>query len=673
MKTLPLTFLFALISSFGFAQYQRIDSLKTELKKAKPDSIKVEILNNLSISYAWVYPDSGLFYARQSLALAEELKSERGVAMAQRALGTCLSTLGNYPLALDYLLKSLTLFEKINDKRGIYYAYGGLLVAYRDFGDKKNSLVYARKILNPDNPRLKILQTTASALNVAASAYDINNLTDSALLLSKKSYNIRKKFAGNLFTLGNVYAKRRQYDSSLFYYKEGLQISRQTLAEINLLDMYNGISTIYKAQSKLDSAIWYAKKAMIEPAGKYYPIGVLNATTALAELYELQHKSDSTLKYLKASIILKDSLFNREKTVAIQNLAFKEQEKQKELEASELRARTELKFYSLGGGLLTLLVIAGILFRNNQHKQKANNLLYRQKEEINIQRDKAEKALSDLKSTQAQLIQSEKLASLGELTAGIAHEIQNPLNFVNNFSELSVDLADELDNEIKKPELDKDLISDLTKDIKSNQEKINLHGKRASSIVKGMLEHSRTSTGVKELTDINQLADEYLRLAYHGLRAKNTNGSTTRFNADYELIADENLPLTNVVPQDIGRVLLNLINNAFWAVLQRTVETGHVETGHTLSLPSQYQPTVTVSTKQINNKLIIKITDNGIGMTDEVKAKIFQPFFTTKPTGEGTGLGLSLAYDIVTKGHGGTLEVESTEAIGSEFIITLPV
>jgi signal transduction histidine kinase len=288
--------------------------------------------------------------------------------------------------------------------------------------------------------------------------------------------------------------------------------------------------------------------------------------------------------------------------------------------------------------------------------------------QIQTEKRRAEDALSELRITQTQLIQKEKLASLGELTAGIAHEIQNPLNFVNNFSELSVDIAKDLNDEIHKPDIDTEYIEELLTDLMSNQEKINHHGKRASSIVKGMLEHSRASTGVKELTDINQLADEYLRLSYHGLRAKDKG-----FNADFSTYFDENLPKIEVIPQDIGRVLLNLINNAFWAVSQRTAETGHVETGHALSLQPQYQPTVTVSTKQTNNQIIIKIQDNGTGMSEATKAKIFQPFFTTKPTGQGTGLGLSLAYDIVTKGHGGTLEVETKEGEGSIFQLLLPI
>jgi signal transduction histidine kinase len=267
-----------------------------------------------------------------------------------------------------------------------------------------------------------------------------------------------------------------------------------------------------------------------------------------------------------------------------------------------------------------------------------------------------------LKASQAQLIQSEKLASLGELTAGIAHEIQNPLNFVNNFAEISVDLAKELDEEIDKEPLDKSLVKELVKDISQNQEKINHHGKRASAIVKGMLEHSRSSTGVKEHTNLNALADEYLRLAYHGLRAKDST-----FNATMETHFDLDLPKIEVIPQDIGRVLLNLINNAFYAVAERSRST----VGAPLVGVQPYTPTVTVSTKKLDNAIEISVKDNGNGIPEAIKDKIFQPFFTTKPTGQGTGLGLSLAYDIVTKGHGGTLIVESIVGEGSTFILTL--
>ena len=274
-------------------------------------------------------------------------------------------------------------------------------------------------------------------------------------------------------------------------------------------------------------------------------------------------------------------------------------------------------------------------------------------------RQKAEAALTELQVTQKQLIQSEKMASLGELTAGIAHEIQNPLNFVNNFSEVSTELVDEMNTEIDKGNLTD--AKEIANDLKQNLEKINHHGKRAGDIVKGMLQHSRSSSGQKELTDINALADEYLRLAYHGLRAKDKT-----FNATLKTDYDESIGNINIIPQDMGRVILNLITNAFYAVDEKK----KASAGSAGELT--YEPTVSVGTKKVNDIVVIKVSDNGNGIPQNVIDKIFQPFFTTKPTGQGTGLGLSLAYDIV-KTHGGELIVQTEEKKGTTFIIQLPV
>ena len=280
-----------------------------------------------------------------------------------------------------------------------------------------------------------------------------------------------------------------------------------------------------------------------------------------------------------------------------------------------------------------------------------------------IQKKIAEASLVELKAAQAQLIQSEKMASLGELTAGIAHEIQNPLNFVNNFSEVSNEMIQEIKEERTKNKEDRDeaMQDEILEDISKNLEKISQHGNRASSIVKGMLEHSRTSSGQKELTDINTLADEYLKLAYHGLRAKDKS-----FNSEMKTEFAESLPKIAVVPQDFGRVLLNLINNAFYAVNEKQQAEGYKPKAES------YKPTVTISTKSINGKVEIIISDNGNGIPQNIIDKIFQPFFTTKPTGKGTGLGLSLAYDIV-KAHGGKLKVNTKENEGTEFCIILPL
>ena len=309
-------------------------------------------------------------------------------------------------------------------------------------------------------------------------------------------------------------------------------------------------------------------------------------------------------------------------------------------------------FALLGIGLLR----AYIVYRSRK-LQKENRVL---EEKVIYRTAQLKQTIDDLKSTQSQLIQSEKMASLGELTAGIAHEIQNPLNFVNNFSEVNIELTDELKDELNKTQLsaeEKVTIEKIADDIKSNQEKITFHGKRADSIVKGMLQHSRSSNGIKEPTDINALADEYLRLAYHGLRAKDKS-----FNASMKTDFDESIGKINIVSQDIGRVILNLITNAFYAVTEKKNR-----------VQGNFEPTVSVSTKKLARKVEVRVSDNGDGIPEKVLGKIFQPFFTTKPPGQGTGLGLSMSYDIISQGHQGELKVETKEEVGSTFIIILPL
>ena len=315
----------------------------------------------------------------------------------------------------------------------------------------------------------------------------------------------------------------------------------------------------------------------------------------------------------------------------------KSQEQTKKEALNEYKSKIQL--YSLIAGLAVLTLIIFMLYRNNRQKKSANI--------------KIEKSYEELKSTQSQLIHSEKMASLGELTAGIAHEIQNPLNFVNNFSEVNTELINEMKDEINKGNIDE--VKAIANDIAENEQKINHHGRRADAIVKGMLQHSRSSSGVKEPTDINALADEYLRLAYHGLRAKDKS-----FNAKMETDFDKSIDGINVVPQDIGRMILNLITNAFYVVDEKKK-----------LQPEGYEPTVSVSTKRLGDKIEIRVKDNGSGIPQKDLDKIFQPFFTTKPTGQGTGLGLSLSYDIV-KAHGGELKVDTKEGEGTIFKIYLP-
>ncbi|HMG91048.1 MAG TPA: ATP-binding protein [Chryseolinea sp.] len=622
----------------GYTMYSLpIDSLKKRLVTAKEDTTKVRLLYALSSKYTWSYADTSILFAQQAMDLAQQLNYKNGIEYGYHQISGALTTLGNYPLALEYAFKSLSFAEQKGNIHGIAFSNMNIGMCYRELGDYKNSLIYYRKALALSKGL--DLYDLGTIWGTIASVYEKNNQYDSAILYATKSYKIDNKWSGLLFVLGSAYAKKKEYDSAMYFYRQGLTIAEQNNTQIDLLDIYNGMAGVQIEKFAIDSAIWYSKKALAEQVGKTYPLGQLNAAYTLANIFDKQNKSDSTLKYLKIAIALKDSLFNREKTMAVQNLDFKEKEKQKEIEASRLENRNRIRTNAMLGSLFTLAVIAFLLFRNNRMKQLAKL--------------KIEKSYDQLKATQSQLIQSEKMASLGELTAGIAHEIQNPLNFVNNFSELNTELIEEAHQEIEKGNISD--VKSLLKNIKDNEEKINQHGKRADGIVKGMLQHSRSSGGAKERTDINALADEYLRLAFHGWRAKDKT-----FNVNLTTEFDNAIMPVDVVRHDIGRVILNLINNAFYAVTERKKQNG-----------IGYEPMISVSTRKSDGRVLISITDNGNGIPEKVLDKIFQPFFTTKPTGQGTGLGLSLSYDIV-KAHGGELKVKTMDGQGSDFSIQLP-
>ena len=451
--------------------------------------------------------------------------------------------------------------------------------------------------------------------------------------------------------MGTFIEQSGKFDKALETYRQADIVA---IANFNMQaasDNYLAQAKVFHLMNRPDSGLFFARKAFYIARQVNSPRAIEAASRFLKDYFRDRKSMDSAFVYQEIMAHARDSLQSLEKAKQVQNISFNEQKKQEEIRAQLLKKQEEIqkqllsyrnnvRMYVLLAGLAVLLFVALILFRNNRQKQKAK---------ISI-----ETAYKDLKATQAQLIQSEKMASLGELTAGIAHEIQNPLNFVNNFSEVNKELVAELKQAIQtdnKAEIEKIAI-----DIEANEEKINHHGKRAEAIVKGMLQHAQSSAGKKQSTDVNALTDEYLRLAYHGVRAKDKTFNAT-LNTDY----DKSINTVQIVPQDIGRVLLSMYNNAFYAVDQKNKEK-----------IAGFEPTVRVSTKKLGNKIQISIKDNGTGIPQKHLDKIFQPFYTTKPTGQGTGLGLSLSYDIV-KAHGGELKVDSKEGEGTEFLIWLPL
>jgi signal transduction histidine kinase len=470
----------------------------------------------------------------------------------------------------------------------------------------------------------------------------------------------------NLSNIGVVYDIRSQSKKALEYYFSALKIFNELNDENGKAVTLSNIAFVYLTEAKEGNKAGtqktpvFNKKNLLEQAKKYIDstIVILQKTgdlnnlslsfQQLSEIQSLLGDYRGALNSYKTYALFRDSVFNIEKNKKITETAMQYEFDKKQAIAKveqdkkdAIAARTRnLQYVAIGAFLL----LGIFLFYGYIQKNKAKTRI--------------EKAYADLKSTQAQLIHSEKMASLGELTAGIAHEIQNPLNFVNNFSEVNKELISEMVEEVDKGNTEE--IKTIAFDVQENMEKILHHGKRADAIVKGMLQHSRQSSGKKEPTDINALADEYLRLSYHGLRAKDKS-----FNAEFTTDFDNSIGKINVVPQDIGRVLLNLFNNAFYAVNEKFA-------GNRSSLTNDYKPTISVQTKKIDDKIEIKVSDNGNGIPQNIIDKIFQPFFTTKPTGQGTGLGLSLAYDIM-KAHGGEIKVETKEGVGTKFIIYLPL
>ena len=646
IKTFIFTFLLSFACSIGFTQTREaIDSLQHQLVIAKDDTSRINAQTGLCYLYRLGNADSSILYGQQALQLSQQINYPAGEVWALALMSIIMEQMGNLPKALEMAFHALQLAKtkKLEYLTGpASNAIGETYIILKDY-PKALSYLRTEKLLSEANNSEESL---AYALLDMGSAFEEMNQLDSAYFYEESAITTFQKYKREeplvYITLGDIEIKSGKPAEALSYYKKSLQISVKNNERRASAIAYSKIAEFYKNVNQPDSAIYYAVEGLEESRSISQKKTIMEAAALLSELYEPKDTKES-LRYLKIADAYKDSLFGAGNIQAVQTLVAHEEERQKEIEASRVAYQNQLKQYALIAGLAILLLIAFFLYRNNRKEKKAKNLLKDKNEVI-------EQTLNHLKSTQSQLIQSEKMASLGELTAGIAHEIQNPLNFVNNFSEVNTELIDEASQAIKTGNQDEAL--ELMSTLKDNEQKIIHHGKRADAIVKGMLQHSRSSTGKKEPTNINALADEYLRLSYHGLRAKDK-----EFNATMNTDFDQSIGNINIIPQDIGRVLLNLYNNAFYAVTEKKKS---AEVG--------YEPTVSVNTKKINDKVEIRVKDNGNGILQKVVDKIFQPFFTTKPT----GLGLSLSYDIV-KAHGGEIKVETKESEGSDFIIQIPI
>ncbi len=652
------------------SQLKNVDSLLQALKVATTDSAKYFINSDLVTYYSESKRDSALYFLENCMALSAKNGNQISYADDLGFKGYQFSHLGKLGESYKCFAEAFAIAKNTAtvDKTSWNHKQSQrdtprlallvfLHITYYILEDEnKNTkdlfhLYEARKIAEQINDTLSLIET----YKFEAGALLNQKKFDSAYLLASQSEDKYMKM-GYTSALSEIYMIKGRVNLHRGNYRQALEniytaihwaYDDNDLADVTLC--YNLLAEFYlEKKPNKDSCLFYSKK-YLEVLQQIGSADLGPAYLNVYKSYKLNKNTDSAYKYLQLASPANDSTYAAKiKSLSeFQEMAFDDELRLQELEKEKIGTQNKIRTYAMLAGLGVFLLIGLVLYRNNRQKQKANLDLQQQK-------DKVENTLQELKAAQTQLIQSEKMASLGELTAGIAHEIQNPLNFVNNFSEVSSELISEMVEEVDKGNYEE--VKAIANDVKQNLDKINHHGNRAGDIVKGMLQHSRSSSGVKEPTDINILCDEYLRLSYHGLRAKDKS-----FNATFKTDFDSSIEKINIIPQDIGRVILNLLTNAFYVVDEK--KKSGIE---------NYEPTVSVSTNKLNDKVEIKVTDNGNGIPQKVLDKIFQPFFTTKPTGQGTGLGLSMSYDII-KAHGGELKVETKEKEGSEFIILLPV
>ena len=640
-----LLIFFVLPALVGYTQlhlgFLQTDSLKRELANATHDSTRVLIMANLTEGYRWSNPDSAMLYGQQALSLARQINFPRGEANSLISLSVVLRELGNLPKSLDLALKAL----QITRDNSFHLEEISALIRVANVYSETNNFDKAIFYLHQSEIKSRTIPNDFYLMVshwLLASVYSQMNKLDSAEHFAKLGWEYEERdnvgFAFTFKVWGDLLIKLQRDTEALSHFHKGLEVSDKTKDYRTASNLNISLANYYKKRGQTDSAIHYAQQGLATAQILSYKNRIMSSSSLLADIYEPIDAKES-LKYYKIFNAARDSLYSFEKMQALENVKFDEQERQYELEKTKSAYRNKTRQNLFIGGIAVFLIISMFLYRNNIQKQKAHTRI--------------KKAYAELRETQQQLIQREKMASLGELTAGIAHEIQNPLNFVNNFSDVNTELIEEMKTELQSGKANDAL--HLAEDIKLNSEKINFHGKRADAIVKSMLQHSRNSNGQKEPTDINALVDECLRLSFHGMRAKDKT-----FNAKTEENFDKSIPKINIASQDIGRVLLNLFTNAFYSVMQKQKILGN------------FEPVVTVKTKTYAGGVMITVKDNGMGVPQKALDKIFQPFFTTKPAGEGTGLGLSMSYDIITKGHGGELKVDTKEGEYAEFIIILP-
>ena len=673
-----------------------------------PDSLKIQLGRNKSFYYKDKNLDSCIKYATLTYELSHAIGAKRDEMISMIILGDTYQKLGKMDTSLELFLSALQTAEAIKDSSMFSPINENLGNIYKYQGDDQRAKQYYLEALRFTPVALIGANATWSVLHSLSKIFFDTGQLDSAEYYSLEAVQTGFDYGGPFLILGDLDRMAGRLAEAMVNYRKAAAAGFNYNNLVDVADAFQRIGQIFKFYNRPDSAFYYSRNAYELAIQIKNPFIIVSSGILLVDLFEESNHLDSAFIYQRTVLNARDSLYNREKIKQIQSLAFNEQLRRQDIKLARQQFQNKIRIYGLLGIISVFLIIVFMLWRYNRQKQRAYKLLQAQKKETDTQKTFAEQMLDELKTTQKQLIQSEKMASLGELTSGIAHEIKNPLNFINNFSEINMELLQEIgeDQTTYGKTSDSSPFAQTLNNLKKNSEKINLHGKRIDGIVRGMLQHSRLGNLIKEPVNINALCEDALKLAYQGFRSKEKS-----FNASFETHFDPTLPQILAIPQDISRVMLNLIDNAFYAVNKKyLVQVSHLavvkndipiapDSAEILKETPGYMPLVSVCTQHHGDRIKIKVSDNGMGIPAAILSKIFQPFFTTKPAGEGTGLGLSMAYDIITKGHGGTItvnsihqppagtitvnsldsspegepEVKSFESSGTQFEIILPV
>lgn len=702
---------------------QSLEALKVELKKLteKPgyekDTSYLNLANELGFMLAETNPDSAFVFLDRQIAYCNSANYKRGEAEALKIYGNALQNKGDFKASIRYYDDALSIARELPDEKLVPGILNNIGLVYYNLGNYAEALSNFYEAIKGAE-QVSNSNVKAAALNNIASIYfeqekleeakekyremlaiytqmgnqgrmilAYNNIGDVELKQKKPLEaleNLKKGHASALAlqspefiemtsrTLADIYSALDSLDKAETFYRQSITMSKDNGYGVPYSHSLIGLASLFYKKGDRKNALSYALEGLKQAETMGQTRQMRDANELLARVYEEEGDFAEALSSYKLFKLYNDRINDSQGQRIAATLESEYEFSKKTLEYEKSTLRQQWLIYSAFAVMIFILVILLIVYRNRNKLNTAYHTLQEKTLELGNKNEKLEHTLAQLKSTQQQLIQAEKMASLGELTAGIAHEIQNPLNLVNNFSEVSVELVDEIQGMRSKSQAlkqnsgtalsqDEELENEILQDIKVNLSKITQHGKRAGAIVKGMMEHSKGGTGKKEETDLNALADEFLRLSYQSFLAKNKTFQVqlkTQFTSD--------LPRVSVIPQDIGKVLINLYSNAFYACGLL----GHAE--------HSQGPVVTVSTSYYpaqggqRGKIKISVHDNGPGIPDSIKDKIFQPFFTTKPAGQGTGLGLSLSYDIINA-HGGELKVESALGEGTTFSIELPL